>query len=207
MPPPKGYPPVPQTMGEHIKRKRMDEGQQQQELAKMLGVHAASVRNWEKGRSAIQLDLVPRVLDFLGYDPRPCPRSRGGRLMWLREREGMSQQELARRIGVDPSSLAQAEDGLRLRPDIDWRIEAVLEFAARGAKLSDFALEREHVWNGYPAEVASLGDRLRKRRLDLGISVAEAAEHLGCCVQTVFNWELRGKGISRMREKVVSFVD
>ncbi len=120
----------------------------------------------------------------------------------------MTQEELARRIDVDPSSLAQAEDGLSLRQDVNQRIEAVLKHAASGLKLVDFELERKRVRNGYPAEVVSLGDRLRKRRLDLGLSVVEVAELLGCREQTILNWELRGKAMSReIRKRVVRFPD
>ncbi len=42
----------------------------------------------------------------LGYDPRPEPVNIGERLVWQRDGLGLSQTEMARKLGVDPSTLA-----------------------------------------------------------------------------------------------------
>lgn len=42
---------------------------------------------------------------------------------------------------------------------------------------------------GYPCEPRTLGERIRQRRLDRGLSQAELAERLGCSREAVFQWE------------------
>jgi transcriptional regulator with XRE-family HTH domain len=41
----------------------------------------------------------------------------------------------------------------------------------------------------YPKELRTLGDHLRKRRLDLGLLQRQVAEQLGVDKTTVYNWE------------------
>jgi DNA-binding transcriptional regulator YiaG len=41
----------------------------------------------------------------------------------------------------------------------------------------------------YPLEIRSLGDAIRKRRLDLGLLQVDVAEIIGCNQMTVLNWE------------------
>jgi DNA-binding transcriptional regulator YiaG len=62
------------------------------------------------------LHLIPRVIAFLGYDPSPERSeslSLGERVVRARQRTGMTQKDLARRLGVDPSTLAHWEYGRR----------------------------------------------------------------------------------------------
>jgi DNA-binding XRE family transcriptional regulator len=47
---PKGYPENPQTLGEHIRKCRMDSGLQIKQLAKQIGVDEMTIINWEVGR-------------------------------------------------------------------------------------------------------------------------------------------------------------
>jgi DNA-binding XRE family transcriptional regulator len=39
-------------------------------LAKLLGVDRVSIQNWERGIYEPNAQAVPKVIDFLGYDPR-----------------------------------------------------------------------------------------------------------------------------------------
>ena len=43
--------------------------------------------------------------------------------------------------------------------------------------------------DGYAKQIKDLGDRLRVRRLDLGLTQAEVAVSIGVSVDTVTNWE------------------
>ena len=105
---------------------------QQRDGALRLGVHAASVRNWESGRTEPALDLFRGVIEFLGYDPRPEAQTFGERLRRHRQGLGISQSSLAERLGVDPSTLARWENGLRLP---NGRQLALVEVAVqRGAE-------------------------------------------------------------------------
>jgi DNA-binding XRE family transcriptional regulator len=42
---------------------------------------------------------------------------------------------------------------------------------------------------GYPANPRSIGEAIRKRRLDLGLRQVDVAEIIGCNEMTVVNWE------------------
>lgn len=49
---------------------------------------------------------LPKVIGFLGYDPSGDNRtSLGGRLLRYRRSRGMTQEELAKQIGIDPATL------------------------------------------------------------------------------------------------------
>jgi len=42
---------------------------------------------------------------------------------------------------------------------------------------------------GYPVVIANIGDHIRKRRLELGLTQIEAAAQIGVTESTVWNWE------------------
>ena len=55
---------------------------------------------------------MPRVIGFLEYEPqRLAPRDHGKGLVEFRRVRGMSQEELAHALGVDPSTLARWDKG------------------------------------------------------------------------------------------------
>ena len=68
-PPRPAYPKELRTLGDHLRKKRLDLGLFQKDVAQQLGVDTASVTNWEKGHTSPRLPLIPRVTEFLGYVP------------------------------------------------------------------------------------------------------------------------------------------
>ena len=48
---PDGYPVNPKTIGEYIRKKRMDNRLMQSEVANIIGVSEESIWNWEHGRT------------------------------------------------------------------------------------------------------------------------------------------------------------
>ena len=69
--------------------------------------------NWELGKTTPRVGDIPRITRFLGYDPRPEPETLAARLVWHREGQGLTQAKFARKLGVDPSTLAKWERGER----------------------------------------------------------------------------------------------
>ncbi|MCI0624160.1 MAG: helix-turn-helix domain-containing protein [Acidobacteria bacterium] len=59
---------------------------------------------------------------------------------------------------------------------------------------------------GYPLKPVSLGDHLRKRRLDLGLLQAQVAEKIGVTESTVWNWEHGRKPVRRYQVKLIEFL-
>ena len=76
-----GYPEHPLTIGEHIRKKRMDLGLLQREVAEIIGVTESSIWNWEHGVEP-ELQYNPKIIKFLGYIPFDCPDDTVGRLAW-----------------------------------------------------------------------------------------------------------------------------
>jgi site-specific DNA recombinase len=99
------------TIGDHIRRKRLVLKLTQEQVAERLGVTAASVYNWESDDSKPSVPHIPAIIEFLGYNPLPAAKTLGERLVRHRTSIGLPQSESARRIGVDPGTLARWERG------------------------------------------------------------------------------------------------
>jgi transcriptional regulator with XRE-family HTH domain len=103
----------PLTVGDHIRRKRLSLKLEQKEVAERIGVHETSVFNWEANAKRPDLRFMPKVIEFLGYNPLPMSEGIGGRLVRRRTSLGMTQKEAAKSLAVDPSTLARWERGER----------------------------------------------------------------------------------------------
>jgi DNA-binding XRE family transcriptional regulator len=62
-------PTEPRTIGEHLKRHRLELHLFQVDLAKMFRVDEASIRNWENNTYQPSERLMPGIVKWLGYDP------------------------------------------------------------------------------------------------------------------------------------------
>lgn len=63
---PKGYSENPKTVGEHIRKRRMELGLTLKEAGKLLGVTEYSVINWEHERVKPASANIPAIVRFLG---------------------------------------------------------------------------------------------------------------------------------------------
>lgn len=61
--PPKGCPMETLTFGEHIRKKRLDRGLFQIEVARIIGVTESTVWNWEHGTEP-ELRHMPKIIEF-----------------------------------------------------------------------------------------------------------------------------------------------
>jgi len=101
------------TVGDHLLRRRLMLKLLQKQVAKQLGVDEASVYNWENNRSKPGLVYMPAIIRFLGYNPLPPVDGWADGLVQRRTILGLSQKESAKRLGVDPGTLARWERGER----------------------------------------------------------------------------------------------
>jgi transcriptional regulator with XRE-family HTH domain len=101
---PKGYPVTLSTIGDHIRKKRLDLGLTQIEVAEIIGVKEATVWNWEHGTEP-ELIHIPAIIAFLGYTPWPEPDDSVGRLAHFKKVNGLSYQRLGALMGRDPEQL------------------------------------------------------------------------------------------------------
>jgi transcriptional regulator with XRE-family HTH domain len=106
-------PTEPHSIGDHIRRRRLGLKMLQREVAEQIGVCEPSVFNWEANTSQPDFRYMPAIIRVLGYNPLPPAKSMGGRLVRQRTALGLTQKESAKRLNVDPSTLAKWERGER----------------------------------------------------------------------------------------------
>ncbi len=102
------------TLGDHIRRRRLDLGLLQVEVAAEIGVTESTVWNWEHGTEP-ELIHIPAVLAFLGYIPWEEPENPVGKLAYFKKVKGLSLQRLGSLMGRDPEQLEDWLSG-RVKP-------------------------------------------------------------------------------------------
>lgn len=63
---PKAWDFHPTTIGEHIKRRRLEVGLYQKDVARMIRVSPWTILNWEKGNTKPTVRRIPSLIGFLG---------------------------------------------------------------------------------------------------------------------------------------------
>ena len=64
-----GYPTTPKTIGEMIRKRRLDLNLRQVDVANSIGCNETTVVNWEKNHTEPRITYLDAVVAFLGYDP------------------------------------------------------------------------------------------------------------------------------------------
>jgi transcriptional regulator with XRE-family HTH domain len=54
---------------------------------------------------------MPRIIEFLGFDPEPQPDTLGQRLAYARRRLGLTQEGLAEKLEVDAGTILRWKKG------------------------------------------------------------------------------------------------
>ena len=104
----------------------------QKDVAGILGVDTTTVTNWERNRCGPTLRVMPRIVAFLGYEPvAPEPPTLGETIRHYRRLRGISQKELARMLGIDPSTLARCESDKEPSSILKQRLKSMMESQAR----------------------------------------------------------------------------
>lgn len=97
-------------ISDHIKARRLELKLRQEDAAKLLGVTDDSVRFWELGLSIPRIEHVPKVIEFLGYNPYPFEtKTLGGRIRYYRLLHGLSHKKLGKLLGVDAATISTWE--------------------------------------------------------------------------------------------------
>ncbi|TXH78007.1 MAG: XRE family transcriptional regulator [Lysobacteraceae bacterium] len=128
-------------MGDHIRRRRLVLSITQEEAAQQLGANPWTVHNWEAGKTKPGMQFIPALVAFLGYDPEPVDTGTlAGRLVLRRCELGLTQQEAAKAVGVDPDTWAGWERGKRVATKAHMR--AAAEFLENPGTASQLAQGR-----------------------------------------------------------------
>lgn len=105
------YPKCLNSLGDHLRARRINLGLFQSQVAAQIGVHELTITNWEGNESQPAIRWIPAIIRFLGYDPANSPGSFPERLVAARRALGLSQRTLASRLGVDPAIIQGWEAG------------------------------------------------------------------------------------------------
>ena len=107
------YPVSLTTLGDHIRKRRLDLNLLQKDVAIMLVVDTTTINNWERNRCQPRLYLFPRIAKFLGYSPFPTEAKTtiGEAIRAYRLMHGLSQKKMAKSLGIDPTTLTRWEKG------------------------------------------------------------------------------------------------
>jgi len=97
----------PKTLGEHLKKKRLESGLLQREVAQSLGVSEMTIVAWEKNHASPAIQYIPRIIAFLGYLPYPNIHEKpiGEKILLCQQLRGISQEALAKELGINPTTL------------------------------------------------------------------------------------------------------
>jgi len=170
-PRPKGYPEAPETVGQYLKRRRLDLGMLQKEAAKVLGTNPLVYGSWERGQVVPGANQMARIVRFLGTAPLVKSASLPGRLREFRRQAGLTQAQLAARVRATQATVSDWELGVHVPPPRFWpRI-----ISALGVD---------------PAPTpTTMAERLVAARRRLGITQVQLAAMLRVRAATVWAWE------------------
>ena len=108
---PKGYSESPETLGQHLKKRRLEQALLQRDVAALVGVSVDTYGGWEVDRIRPYASSWGAIIHFLGYDPHPEPTSIGDRLKAKRRALGWSQRRTADHLGWDETTIYRYERG------------------------------------------------------------------------------------------------
>ena len=115
---PKPRRPLPDahTLGEHVRRRRLELGLKQREAAIEIGTSEQAVAQWERGQREPCAPLLPGIIRFLGSDPYPRAITIAERLVAKRRELGLSRKKAAKQWGMVEATLRKWELGERITP-------------------------------------------------------------------------------------------
>ncbi len=132
------YPALLNTLGDHLRKARLDRGLFQPQVAFALKVTTDTVTYWETNRCEPTAKFAKKIIEFLGYVPFSLEGSSiGKQLYYARLITGKTQAEVAKEINLDESNLNFIERGER-KP-----------FRKTSEKIEGFAKEALRVFPGW----------------------------------------------------------
>ena len=202
---PRFYPQKIETIGDHLRAKRLDLGLRQKDLANQLQACHATIKNWEKNYTEPRPHHVPIICDFRGY----CPlidksvdhfghQLRNYRIFMA----GKSIFDLASEIGIDEGNLNEIEQTNVIRhthvlnainsflKSVNWQIpiNSKPEFIPVRTKCKK--PPRFHTPANLPQ---TLGEHIALKRKQLKLTQVEVMSRIGVISASAYrSWEKFG---------------
>ncbi|HXU99604.1 MAG TPA: helix-turn-helix transcriptional regulator [Caulobacteraceae bacterium] len=144
-----------------------------------------TLRKWEDGRNPLAT-AYPKIIEFLGCEPWPEPKTLAERIRAARWRRGMRIQDAAKLLDVDASTFWWWEAGRKPhRLNDRARVAEFVTVPTVAPANQGLAPEDE----GFPGQIADIGAMVRRRRMELGLTLESAAKLMGANPWTVLHWE------------------
>lgn len=100
----------PQTLGDHVRKVRIENGLSQKAVSKIFSVTEDCITFWENERSQPQVRYYPIIFHFLGYYPFAHETgSIAGKLKQVRYCNGWTRKVFANVLGVDVATVTRWE--------------------------------------------------------------------------------------------------
>ncbi len=100
------YPYHPVSVGDHIKKRRMDLSILQKDVADQFGISLCTISNWENNEGEPQVNYFPAIIAFLGFLPLSIDTSTlGGRIKLHRYQQGLNHEDMGKLLGVDGTTV------------------------------------------------------------------------------------------------------
>lgn len=122
-----------ETLGDHIRKQRIETRRMQQDVAKSIGVSEDTITGWENNRSQPQIQHYPAIIAFLGYYPfEHETESFAGKIKQLRYSKGYSYKQLGTLLGVNATTVRGWEQAKNIptkrhRHTVDTLIKSILQ--------------------------------------------------------------------------------
>ena len=193
---------VPTRFGHRLRQLRIDRGLSQNELASRIGRGGGVIYSYERGRTypkpgalpdlaaalEVEEEELARLLPLLSIRPRPTPF--GNELRRRRTERGLTQRELAGRVGISAVSIVGYEDG-SVHPK--HHVVAALAKA--------LGVPRRRFEELLPAErpTTAVGRKIRQLRKQRGLTQRQLSLRVGCSQPIIGSYELGRKRLDPER--------
>ena len=116
------------TIGDHLRKRRLDLGLVQREVAAQIGVSTFTATNWEVNRTVPAVRCLPGLIKFVGYVPFDVGETLPERIRAYRLIRGLSEKRLAKLLRVDESTIWRWESGKgKPVPRLRQRLKPILD--------------------------------------------------------------------------------
>ena len=106
------YPKNLVTIGDHIRKRRLDLKLTQKQVALMIGTNATTILGWETNSHSPVISFVPKIVKFLGYIPYSKDfTDLKDKLQYFRKLSGLNQEKLSELLEIDETTVAKWERG------------------------------------------------------------------------------------------------
>lgn len=122
-----GYTEEPQTVGNHLRNKRLILQLEQTQVAELLGLNYRTYASWEIRGVKPDWKYFPKIIQFLGYNPFQPDTTISGKVKMCCILKGVSKLELSHLLGLDVRRLKDWEDGIsKPKPEVQKRLRQIL---------------------------------------------------------------------------------